>query len=331
MVAPTVHPPRTPAVTTHSLRFDVDAMHGAFSPDLEPVVEIASGDAVLGETADVGWGLEPPTDEVSLRKKLDRPGTPRYRGPALLGPVAVRGADPGTVLEVRIDELRPASWGWTWSGGPGEARPEVNRRLGVLSASPRLTRWTLDLDRGVAATAEGREVALRPHLGVMGLAPGAPGWHSGWAARQTGGNLDCSELVVGTSLFLPVEVEGGLLSFGDGHAAQGDGEIGGTAIECRMERVALTLSVRRDMALALPAARTPDGWVTLGYGAGLDEAALRAARGMVALLASELGVDAFEATALASVAASLRVTQMVNESVGVHAFLDHEALDALRT
>lgn len=331
MVAPTLAPFRAPTVTTHSLPFDVDVMHGAFSPDLDPVLEIASGDTVVGETPDVSWGLEPPADEVTPRKKLDRPETPRYRGPALLGPVSVRGADPGAVVEVRIDELRPAPRGWTWSGGPGEARPEVNRRLGVDSASPRLTRWTLDRDRGVAATPEGREVTLRPHLGVMGLAPGAPGWHSGWGARQTGGNLDCAELVEGTSLFLPVEVEGGRLSFGDGHAAQGDGEIGGTAIECRMERVALTVFVRRDRPFALPAARTPAGWVTLGYGAGLDEAALRAARGMVTLLAYELGVDAFEATALASVSASLRVTQLVNESVGVHAFLAHDALDALRT
>lgn len=291
---------------------------------------MSSGDRVVAKTLDVSWGLEPPTDETSPRAKLDRPDEPRYRGPALVGPVAVEGAEPGTVLEVRIMEVVPAPWGWTWSGGAGELRPAINRGLGIADEPAGLTRWSLDPDAGTATTDDGRRVTLRPFPGVLGLAPAEAGWHSGWVAGPTGGNLDCPELVAGSTLFLPVEVSGGLLSVGDGHAAQGEGEIGGMAVECPLERIVLELGVRRDMEASRPLARTPDAWVALGSGQTLEEAALDATDGILDLLERELGVRRRRAVALASAVVNLRVTQMVNETVGVHARLSHRALEGLR-
>ena len=168
----------------------------------------------------------------------------------------------------------------------------------------------------------GHAVALRPFLGVLGMPPPEPGEHSTIPPRRWGGNLDCRELVAGATLFLPVPVAGALLSAGDGHARQGDGEVGGTAIECPMARVELRLDLRRDLPVGGPVALTPDGsWLTMGLGATLDEAAHRALDAMFALLGERHGLSRAEAVALASVVVDLRVTQLVNQVVGAHAVL----------
>ncbi|MBC7835236.1 MAG: acetamidase/formamidase family protein [Phycisphaerales bacterium] len=126
-------------------------------------------------------------------------------GPCLCGPVAVRGARPGDTLEIAIEEVQPGPWGWTYAA------------------------------RGIATNQLGQTAPLRPFLGTVGLAPRAGEQVCPWTPRGSGGNMDCRELVAGTVLYLPVMAEGGLLSVGDGHAAQGDGELSGTAIECAME------------------------------------------------------------------------------------------------
>jgi acetamidase/formamidase len=165
----------------------------------------------------------------------------------------------------------------------------------------------------------GRTVKLRPFLGVMGMPPDEPGIHSTIPPRATGGNLDCRELVSGSTLYLPIAVPGGLFSTGDGHAAQGDGEVSGTAIECPMESAELTFRLRDDLPLMTPIARTPTGWVTLGVHGDLDTAALIALNAMLDLLGRELGLSRRDALAVASIEVDLRVTQMVNEVQGVHA------------
>jgi acetamidase/formamidase len=145
-----------------------------------------------------------------------------------------------------------------------------------------------------------------------------------------GGNLDCRELVAGSILWLPVEVEGALFSVGDGHGTQGDGEIGSTAVECPMEHVELTFRVRKEMRLDAPRAQTPGGLITVGLGSSLDDAARQAIAGMLDYLQETFGLERAEAGVLASLVVDLRVTQVVNRTVGVHAVLPPDAFTVNR-
>jgi len=164
-------------------------------------------------------------------------------------------------------------------------------------------------------------------MGVMGMPPDEPGKHSTGPPRFCGGNMDCRELVAGSTLQLPISVDGALFSTGDGHAAQGDGEISGTAIESPMEQVELRLSIRKDMQLSWPRASTPAGWLAMGFHTDLREASLIACNGLLDLMTELLAINRKEALALASVVAHLRVTQIVNGGMyGVHALLPHGAI-----
>jgi acetamidase/formamidase len=158
------------------------------------------------------------------------------------------------------------------------------------------------------------------------MPPAEAGVHPTSPPRTCGGNIDCKELVAGTTLFLPIPVDGALLSAGDGHAAQGDGEVSQLAIEAPVERARLTLSVRDDLPLAAPVAWTPKAWLTFGFNEDLDEAAALAIDGMLELMGREHGLERRESLALASVVVDLRVTQMVNGVQGIHARLAHNAL-----
>jgi acetamidase/formamidase len=303
-------------MTSHALEPDERTLHDHFSRDLEPALEIEPGDTVRFRTLDAGWHREP----MRTIPKLPRTG---QRGHALVGPVLVRGAEPGSVLEVAIGSLLPGDWGWTRSGG---APIELYKRFGVDEGEPEWLLWSIDAGAGTATTQNGRTVAIRPFLGVMGVAPAEPGFHSTSPPRNVGGNLDCGELVAGTTLYLPVEVEGALFSCGDGHARQGDGEVSGTAIECHMERADLTFAVRRDMAIKTPQARLAEAWLTMGVGPTLDESADSALEAMLDLMQDQLDMSRKEALGLASVVVDLRVTQMVNGTVGVHAILRDGAI-----
>jgi acetamidase/formamidase len=163
-------------------------------------------------------------------------------------------------------------------------------------------------------------VPLSPFLGILGMPPPGPGVHSTIPPRRWGGNIDCRELVAGTTLYLPIPVDGAHFSAGDGHAAQGDGEVSGTAIECPV-RAQLTLDVRDDLPLAWPIARTSDAWITFGFDEHLGHAARIAVDAMLDLMEREHALARNDALALASVVVDLRVTQLVNEVLGVHAIL----------
>lgn len=307
----------------HQLEPNRATLHGHFSRNLPPALTVESGDTVVARTLDAGWNLERHS-APGVRSRQFEPRDPRLdSGHALCGPIAVRGAGPGDTLEVEIRDLRPGDWGWNGAGG---VRGELNTRLGV-DAEPRLHMlWSIAGDRATATNQYGHTVRLRPFLGVIGLPPREPGIHSTTPPRRTGGNIDCKELVAGSRLFLPVEVPGALLSLGDGHAAQGDGEASTTAIEAPMERVELVLRVHHDMPVRMPRAETPAGWLTLGFHHDLDEAVHIALEEMLLLLGERFDVDRREALALASVAVDLRVTQIVNEVRGAHALLPHGAI-----
>lgn len=307
----------------HTIELKPGTLHAHYNTALPPILEVDSGDVVRSPTIDVSWGMEPPTSLTAPRRKFE----PRdASGPAMVGPITVRGAMPGDTLEIQILTVQPVAWGWTYSG-KGMGNPALNAAVGVGDELA-LTRWRIDHDRGVAVSEFGHAVKLRPFLGIVGVSPGGEGVHSGWRAGAWGGNMDCRELVAGTSLFVPVLAPGARVTFGDGHAAQGDGEVSGTAIECPMERVELRLVLRRDIHLTAPRARTPRGdWVTMGFGDTLDDAAHNAVAGMVDLIVEMYGLSRPHALALASAAANLRTTQIVNGVRGAHAVLEHDAVE----
>jgi acetamidase/formamidase len=177
----------------------------------------------------------------------------------------------------------------------------------------------LDLDAAVARFAPGISIPLRPFFGNIGVAPpgligrlssNAPGWH--------GGNFDNKELVAGTTLYLPVHVPGALLAVGDGHAAQGDGEVDGSALETSVAGT-LQLIVRKDLHWTWPRAETAAHLMTMGLDPDLDEAARLATKEMVAWISERCGLPAADAYVLASVAMDLRVTQLVDGTKGIHA------------
>jgi acetamidase/formamidase len=291
-------------------------LHGHFSRDLPPILTIEPGDTVRFRTLDAGWNLGPDERKFEpLYPDLDN-------GHALCGPVAIQGAEPGMTLAVRIDSVRPGAWGTTYAGGWPHP---VNERFGIVDQEFAL-RWNIDADAGTARNQFGQTIAIRPFMGVMGMPPAEPGIHSTIPPRVTGGNIDCKELIAGSTLYLPIAVAGGLFSVGDGHAAQGDGEACVTAIECPMERVELTFDLLPDLQLTTPRAHTPAGWMTLGFHEDLNEATMIALESIVDLLAEQFAMSRQHALAMASLVVDLRITQIANGVLGVHAVLPHGAI-----
>ena len=301
----------------HEIPLERRTLHGHFSRDLPPILEIESGDTIAFACLNAGWDTGPGQPKFEPRDQtLDA-------GHALIGPIEVRGARKGQTLEVAIDAVRVGGFGFTVAAGWSTW---LNDRLGVGEGDDVVLLWTVDADAGVARTEQGVEVDLRPFLGVMGMPPDEDGVHETGPPRACGGNIDCKELVAGTKLFLPIPVDGAHFSAGDGHGRQGDGESSGTAIECPVDRAELTLTVRDDLRLEWPIAWTPTEWLTFGFDRDLHAATAIAIDGMLKLLEREHGVDRRYALALASVAVDVRITQLVNGVLGVHAALPHDAI-----
>jgi acetamidase/formamidase len=302
-------------VSIHQLELSRRTLHGHFSRDLKPVLEIEPGDSVEFDLLDARWYTARP-DADGLGQKFEPRDIALDAGHALCGPIYVRGAKPGMVLEVRVEALTPGAWGWTAAGGWPSA---INQRLG-LTQTKGFFIWDIDPKTRMARLPSGFAVPLNPFLGVMGVAPAEAGHHPTSPPRAVGGNIDCRELTVGSTLHLPVQVPGALFSTGDGHAAQGDGESSGTAIECPM-RARLSFDLRDDLELANPHAITPAGEITFGFHEDLWEATAQALEGMLALLVRRHNLSKEEAFALISAAVDSRVTQIANGVNGVHALL----------
>ena len=196
-------------MAVHRIEPERQTLHGQFSRDFPPVLTIDPGDTVCFRTLDAGWHLEPPIAPGVPGRKFAPRIERRDNGHALCGPIAVRGAKPGMTLEVQINVVQPGTWGWTFAGGwPSE----LNKRLGVAEGPEYLLSWKLDTDAMIGRNQYGRTVALRPFMGVMGMPPDETGMHSTWPPRVWGGNIDCKELVVGSTLMLPIPVPGALFS-----------------------------------------------------------------------------------------------------------------------
>ena len=293
---------------------------GYYDATTPPVLRIKSGESVDIHTLGVASpqrleaaGVPPNQVEQALR---DIHRELKSAGPHILtGPIYIEEAERGNVLEVRIRSVRPAV---------PYAMNFFNRTGGFLPEdfpSGREKLVPLDEARGVARFSDAIEIPLRPFFGSMGVAPpleagrfasGPPSIHAG--------NLDNKELVAGTTLFIPIHVKGALFHAGDGHAAQGDGEVDLTGLETSL-RGTLQFVVRKDMQLTWPRAETPTTFITMGFDKDLTMAARIAVREMIDFLSKEKKMSREDAYMLCSVAVDLRITQVVDGNVGVHAVL----------
>ncbi|RFU82122.1 acetamidase formamidase [Trichoderma arundinaceum] len=283
--------------------------HLKWSKAIAPVLTVDSGETVTFDTIDGGNGQITPMstteDILNFKAELADP---------LFGPVYVRGAEPGDTLEIEVLELQTSDWGWT-AIVPG---------FGLLTndfPDAQLKIWKLDPQVSCATFKEGIRIPTHPFLGVMGVAP-AQGEFPTIPPLETGGNIDTRHIIAGTKLFLPVKAPGALFSCGDGHAAQGDGEVCGTAVETPMQ-VKLRLTVRRDMKwVTSPNYSSPSSTLTLaedqGYYAvlGIDsdllEATRKAVRGIIEYMVETKSLTRVEAYMLASVVINLRISEVVN-------------------
>jgi len=312
--------------STH-LEPDPQNVHwGFFDAKLAPLTTIPSGGRITMST--VSGSPEslpsPPLEVPSHLTAIHAQLKPQLPGYICTGPVAVEGAKAGQTLQVDIEAIEPFyDWGY-----------QVVRPLaGALPddfAESRLFHITLDRARRSWRLPWGQEVPLAPFFGVMGTAP-PPAWGmvSTLPPRRNGGNLDNKELVAGTTLYLPIFVDGALFSVGDGHGAQGDGEVCITAVETGLTGT-FRLTVRDDMRLEWPLAETGTHMITMAFDPDLDDCVVIALRQMLDLVCARTGLDRYEAYGLASLAADLRVTQVVNGNKGVHVMLEKRYFERVR-
>jgi acetamidase/formamidase len=301
--------------TTHRIDATADTTIDVFTAERAPVLTVDAGDTLVVHSLDASGYLAPQTVPGEEQPRMFT----EKRGHCLTGPIAVRGAEPGDVLAVHLVSLVPDPWGWTVAGA---LKSPVTERLGITELPPSWLLWELDAAAATGRCNGGFTRALAPFLGVIGVAPEATGEHSTTPPRAVGGgNIDCKELVAGTTLYLPVVVADAMLSLGDGHAAQGDGEVGGTAIECPMTTTLTVDLVQDGHPLDSIHAETPAGRVTFGFDADLNVAMGDALDAMVRWMQVIFDVDKTTALAMASTSVDLRVTQVANRTWGVHALL----------
>ena len=308
----------------HRLDAAPDTVHwGYFDAALKPQLTIESGDTVTISTVSGTPDVMPPPPLMippalaAIHARVQQ----KLPGHICTGPVAVRGARAGQVLEVRIEAIELGyDWGYNVVRPLAGALPDDFHDKHVMHIPFARNRMTGRLPWGL-------ELPLRPFFGVMAVAPPhAWGMVSTLPPRRNGGNLDNKELVAGTTLYLPIQVDGALFSVGDGHAAQGDGEVCITAIETGLIG-SFELHVRDDMRLGLPYAETPSHVITMAFDPDLDDCVVVALRDMIGVITARTGITRAEAYTLCSLAADVRVTQVVNGSKGIHVMLAKEYLE----
>ena len=320
---------RHPVGAVHTLMpSPATVVYGGYDPAAAPVLRVASGDEVeLGAVSTCGSrllqpGMDTGTVEPAYRAIVAavRDSALR-RGPGghiLTGPIYVEGARPGDVLELRIESVEPTlPWACNAFGPRSGFLPEDFPGTSRSRAIP------LDLQRSVALfdTTRGIEIPLRPFFGSMGVAPepargrinsAPPGTHAG--------NLDNKELTAGTILYIPVHVPGALLEVGDGHAAQGDGEVDITALETAL-RGRFQLIVRHDLSLDWPRGETATHWIAMGADSNLTTATKIATREAIRFLVEQQGMTREDAYMLVSTACDVRITQLVDGTMGAHVMI----------
>lgn len=272
---------------------------------------VAPGDSVEFATIDASGGQLTVNSNISDVAALDF-----QKVNPVTGPILIDGAEPGHILKITIESFAPSGWGWT----------AIIPGFGLLAdqfLEPAINTWTYNkTELTPCAYSPGGRVPLKPFCGTIGMAPAEAGTHSIVPPRRVGGNMDIRDLGSGTVLYLPVEVNGAMFSVGDTHAAQGDGEVCGTALESPMN-VALTFDLIKGETLLFPRFDTmgpvsrhldSKGYlVTTGIGPDLMQCARQAVSGMIDVLGRLQGLAAPEAYMLCSVCADLRISEIVDQ------------------
>jgi acetamidase/formamidase len=309
-------------MAAHRLDASPDTVHwGYFDAALKPLLTVDSGDTVkistvsgaLGHLPGPTSGMTVPPELAAIHQKVQ----PKLGGPHILtGPVAVRGAKAGHVLEVSIKAIElNQDWGYNAIRPLFGALPDDFTQF-------RMIHIPLDKSRMVGKLSWGLELPLKPFFGIMAVAPPAAwGMVSSPPPRRNGGNLDNKELVAGTTLYLPIHTDGALFSCGDGHGVQGDGEVCLTAIETGLIGT-FEFIVRDDITLEWPYAETPTHLITMAFDPDLDNCVVIALRNMIKMICTRAGISREDAYTLCSLAADLRVTQVVNGAKGIHVMLE---------
>ncbi|HZP77032.1 MAG TPA: acetamidase/formamidase family protein [Pseudolabrys sp.] len=309
----------------HTLKAKPGTVHWGYYDAAHPAtITIASGDTVSIESISGHPEMLPPKGSpftILPEHAGILAATTRGPGPHLLtGPVAVAGAEPGDALKIEILEVKlRQDWGYQMIRPLAGTLPEDFHET-------TLTHVGLDIERGIARMAWGLEFPTAPFFGCMGVAPPAAwGRQTSVIPRVFGGNIDCKDLVAGTTLHLPVFTPGGLFSVGDGHGAQGHGEVCLTAIETSLSGT-FRISIEKNAKLDGPWAETPTHIITLAFNEDLDDAAKNALRAMIKHIVASTKLTREEAYALCSLTADLHVTQLVNVHKGIHVMLPRWAL-----
>ena len=306
-------------MTHHHLHSSPETCHwGFFEAKLKPVLAIDSGDEVTIDTISGGPDQVPDKSKFHIPPELFDVHAKSERmvpGHILTGPVAVKGAEPGDVLEVDIIDVKlRQDWGYNMIRPLAGTLPDDFHE-------PRLLNIPLDTKRMVGHLPWGLELPLAPFFGVMGVAP-PPAWGriTSLIPRAMGGNLDNKELGAGAKLYLPVFVPGALFSCGDGHGVQGDGEVCVTALEMCLTGT-LTFVLHKATGQKMPRAETPTHYISMGLNEDLDQAMKQALREMIAFICTRTNLSREQAYSFCSLAVDFHVTQSVNGEKGVHGML----------
>jgi acetamidase/formamidase len=297
---------------------------GVYDTTLDPILKIDSGDTISYPNT---WShflnqMQPGVPVETLAKlRVSNPG----RGPhSIIGPVYVNGAEPGDVLEVRYKRIRPFDWGAVFNN-PGSLGTGL---LAQDFPEGQVKYLKLDLGNMTGEFNRNIHVPLRPFQGTLGVAPPdgyypalTPGVTSSVPPGPHGGNTDLSEMIEGSTMFIPVWKPGALIYTGDSHAVQGDGEINLSALETRMQELRIQVVLHKQKNFAWPVAETPTHWITLGLDKDLNVAMTLAARNAINFLSARADLTKPDAYALCSIAVSFRVTQVVDIVRGVHAMI----------
>jgi acetamidase/formamidase len=305
-------------MTKHHLTSSAKTCHwGFFDATRAPHLSVNSGDTVTIDTLTGGPDMVPPAPFYTPPELADvHKHSDRFPAPHILtGPVAIEGAVPGDVLEVRVLDVQlRQDWGFNFIRPLGGTLPDEFPEGRILNIP-------LDRENMLGKLPFGIDVPLKPFFGVMGVSPPKSwGRITSVIPRAHGGNIDNKQLTAGSTLYLPVHVEGANFSCGDGHGAQGDGEVCLTAIETALTGT-FEFIVRKDMKLSNPRAETPTHIITMGFDPDLDRCMEIALKDMIDYLVTAKNLSRMDAYTLCSVAVDFHVTQAVNTSKGVHGML----------
>ena len=284
---------------------------GWFDNAEKPVLHVKSGDTIVLETMMHSHNQVVPGKTIEDIKKMrtDHPG----RGPhTLTGPIHVAGAQPGDVLKIRINKIVPRSYATNFNvpGMFGQFPKEYQ--------DGQVKFLYLDWDRKVTEFLPGVLIPLKPFPGTIGVARKEPGRYSSVPPGEYAGNMDIRDLTEGTTLYVPVHVEGALLWTGDSHAAQGNGEVNLTALETAYKEMNITVNVLKDMKLDFPRIETAKSWITMGFDADLNKALDFVKQQTAKFLSEQRKVSAEQAAALMTKVSDCRISQVVNIKKGIH-------------